>query len=516
MTTLECNNSSLKDVRSDVNKDEDRDTPYSCISCGAPSLRATPIEFRCGNCCRSYPIVDSIPIFTLRPAAHLAATLQALRSAGDKVRQLAIALNRVEVAQFVPATTRERGQRALLGMSANLALANAHLKSVALVLPEPLPDLEFLDRIANLGAGWSCDAMLPYFYQDWGPTEDFESAKNSIVTAFQRHLSHSEAIAVIGAGACGLVHAVADEFDQAYGVDLSIPTLLIARSVLLGHPMVVHLEHAGWAAVEVRNRESPRSNVRLAVADAINLPFQDHSLSAVLTQYVMDIVGNPRRVTAEIMRVLRPGGLWINFSLPLRLPDLPQELGSFTLDELEEFLRPLGFQLLESRHVYFKLLNVEKISEPTESCRHKVHFFVSQKPVNSVQSSEVYSRCLALVNDEGWWKSVPKISPARGAEFITTTDFGSERIDRRVEVSFGLIRIPGVGAFPRHTLEEDDMCRLKHILELIDGNRTYGEILSTIVDAKGLKVAPGDFCELFHYLADRHGLITTSPLGGFP
>jgi len=473
----------------------ERDTQYSCVWCGAPSLDAELTELRCSNCSRSYPIVDDIPILTLRPRSQLSAASQLLRSADSKIRELAAILSSVAASDPMHACTRARGERALVGMRTNLALIEAHMKSSELIVRESAAKLDFLDCISNCDSAWSPEVMLPFFYQDWGPTDEFEKVKSLIIMALRQHRSNSEAIAVLGAGACGLVQAAAAEFDRAYGVDLSIPTLLIARNVLAGHPIVVHLENAEWTAVQLRSREQTRSNVRLATADVANLPFSDNSLSAVVTQYLMDIVGNPLRVAIEIQRVLKPGGVWVNFSLPLRWPVLPRELGRFTLEELPAFLERAGFQLSESRQERFSCVNLEKVAETAPTCRMSVHFFVAAKAPDTGKSmSGSYNGGIAAGDDDGWWRNVPEFVTGRRAEIASMMHICSERGSPRFE-----------GSSP-YVLQEDDARMLKSLSELIDGKRTYSEIYSAIV-GQGFGVSLPDFRELFHYLSDRLGFI---------
>src|SRR5207247_2084879 len=53
-------------------------------------------------------------------------------------------------------------------------------------------------------------------------------------------------------------------------------------------------------------RALPRA--RLAVADALALPFPDASFASVLIRDLLHHLAEPRRATAEAVRVLRPGG----------------------------------------------------------------------------------------------------------------------------------------------------------------------------------------------------------------
>lgn len=78
-----------------------------------------------------------------------------------------------------------------------------------------------------------------------------------------------------------------------------------------------------------RNRDIP--NVRYAVEDALALSFADASFDGVVCLEVIEHVGDPQRLLAEIRRVLRPGGLLL---LTCPSHDFP-----ITYDPLNSFVR---------------------------------------------------------------------------------------------------------------------------------------------------------------------------------
>jgi ubiquinone/menaquinone biosynthesis C-methylase UbiE len=76
-----------------------------------------------------------------------------------------------------------------------------------------------------------------------------------------------------------------------------------------GVGLVVGIDKSETMVAEARARtDVDAERVEFRVADAHELPFSDASFDATFSLRVFEIVGEPRRVLAEMARVLRPGG----------------------------------------------------------------------------------------------------------------------------------------------------------------------------------------------------------------
>jgi len=79
---------------------------------------------------------------------------------------------------------------------------------------------------------------------------------------------------------------------------------LFPRATILGIDIIeAHLEIARRRATELGDR------VTFAVADAFELPYTDASFDLVVCRHVLQAIPTPERVLAELVRVLRAGGV---------------------------------------------------------------------------------------------------------------------------------------------------------------------------------------------------------------
>ena len=82
-------------------------------------------------------------------------------------------------------------------------------------------------------------------------------------------------------------------------------------------------------------------------ADAAHLPLADGAFDGVACLEVLEHVKEPRRVVAEIARVLRPGGsAWISMPFLYPVHDAPHDYQRYTEDGLRRDLEEAGLELV--------------------------------------------------------------------------------------------------------------------------------------------------------------------------
>ncbi len=469
---------------------------YRCVACFGV-LRETVGELQCSECGRIFPVIAGIPVLCHRPFAVLAAALIEIQMESRHIEQARSGLESPPSPAAGRAGFIQRGRGVLNAQESNLNVVRSYMSPIAEYLRDQhIPSLSSIDWIAAHTRGCDPISMLPYFYQDWANTSEFARVRSLLLDALLQHSPDRESLLVLGAGACGIVRAGSAHFAATYGVDLSLPTLLIARGLLRGASLLLHVPSAQWRAATVVGAPPGPGDTRLITADAATLPFADASVSAVVTQYLMDIVGNPLAVVEEIGRVLKPGGLWINYSAPFNVLGEPPRFGAVTLSELPHLLEPFGLSVTAQDRQHFALLNVTDLDPGAAVCKREVHFFAAhrlpQRAAAAPTSAARYPR-----HDKDWWNRVPVLAPGREVRFVRDSAVAVVGSPEHVEICIGdgIVRVP------------PNLAGLVDALwNQIDGKRSAEEIF-TALQSDCVQLDAGEFCEVLGYLSRFHGMI---------
>lgn len=352
-----------------------------CIVCNGDLAMGDHNVVVCNHCACTYPVVDGIPVFLRKGYAVLEAYLQELRSERERASNIVAELG--PLANNPRHELSERAERLIAGISHNVEVMAKHCRPIV-ECTRGVQETDDLLAWASIQTGFSYRDMLPYFFQDWYGTREFEQVKETFEQAVSEYCPDRAAMTMLGAGACGLFFTLADHFNQSFAVDLSLLTLLTAKRLIHGEPVSLHLEQANWKRVDLfPPARLGGKDMAFMVANVMTLPFREESMSVVITQYLMDIVGNPIGLIEEVRRVLGPCGVWIDFSQPCRVPTDPIPLRKRRLLEVTPLLRAMGFETktLETRR--FKLLNVDEIWAGGDRYDQEVHFLIAQKCENT-------------------------------------------------------------------------------------------------------------------------------------
>lgn len=212
----------------------------------------------------------------------------------------------------------------------------------------------------DYGAIWA----FGYYFLQRGEAEGFYRTINELIFTTPLKEDGQHHILEVGCGVGRTVCDVARHYPNAFvvGTDLSQRMLEQAYSMVIGtHPdssVQVSLEPEGLGVLSARS--FGLTNVFLAQASVLALPFASAQFDLVVSSNVIDRVPDPRQMLSEVARVLKPGGYFI-FTDPFNWKALPQWWGGCrTLDQFKAVLAeyPLQIDLAFDGLVYREMLDV--------------------------------------------------------------------------------------------------------------------------------------------------------------
>jgi SAM-dependent methyltransferase/uncharacterized protein YbaR (Trm112 family) len=467
-----------------------------CARCGSP-LEPLEQELRCVACAQIYPVLMGIPVLLHRPRAALRGNQGALEQSAVDARETE-RRSQWALRDHPSEGLAQRIERWRRGTAANLELMQRYAAPINTYL-DAAPDAEehdLLDFASSRDVGWTPNALLPYFHQDWCDDTGFDQVRALVSSALTRHGVSAPKVAVLGAGACGLAHALATRSERVYAVDLCLPALLMAQALMRGETLRVALEKAGWRPVDVEGPRAPAPNLTLIQANVNALPFADGSLSAVVTQYILDLMGNPLWLAAEIRRVLAPAGIWINFSNPFPMPAEAEEIGRPDLAEASELLVTSGWHVVDTQRHEFVLNDIRAIDPEAVPKRQEVHLFVARKPAQ--HTPEDHGR--RWMRDPAWWQCSVENVP--GLDIKALRD---QRPDPNDGPPTALLSIAGQTV----ALPEEIAVGVAALFQVLDRGLSL-ETVAAQLEHFGLPLTRAEFRELVHYSSEHYGFVRLS------
>lgn len=441
-------------------------TRWACVRCGTV-LEASNSSLACRRCSTTYPIVGGAPVLVARPDPFLFFTRRKLIAERLK---LAVSERRLGSAGTEDARV-PRARRELDAQRRNQTIVE---QLCFQKLPQP-SDVRRAptDFLLERRTGWDAADLLPYFCVDWTDSRAYRVVASAVGTAATL-CDGAGLAAVLGSGGGRLLLELAPRFAHVAGVDLSLPSLLLAGHLLSGGRMDVCLKSADWNAVELQGPAKAPTNITLAAADAARLPFADDSLSFVVTQYLLDIIPDPETTAQEINRVLRPGGVWFSFGLPFRLLSDPRGMDRWQAQDMAEFSARFGFELLAVETREFSHLDLTSIDPKAVGWRHEIIEFTVRKAMAAPpDEAQIALRDFYGGEKDRLLRLAPRIRKGQTLAASETCFLEDGREHTAQEIQLGAsqerIQLPPVA---RRLIEK--------LWRGLDGSRALGEILALI------------------------------------
>jgi SAM-dependent methyltransferase len=275
--------------------------------------------------------------------------------------------------------------------------------------------------------------------------------------------------------------------------------MLLAKTLLDGGAIDLHFSFPRGATpvsqvpVRLHGPAAHRGGIELIVANVNRLPFSSGSLSCVITQYLIDIVPSPKALTAEIHRVLVPGGVWINLStLGVHVePPVGRSFDPLDVLDLPSFLQRSGFTSLHQavhRHAH---IDLTALSEWATAAIHTPVLWVAGRDAAPDRPVDRFADYFAGRVD-------PLLATVPG--FSNYVGLVEERI-RGIHGSEERRFIAAFSRDNRRLIADDSAAAAEWLLRQIDGQRTTGEIVEALRAEHG-DVEMAGFLELLRELEE--------------
>jgi ubiquinone/menaquinone biosynthesis C-methylase UbiE len=207
-------------------------------------------------------------------------------------------------------------------------------------------DFEFVDRYTGLFA--FANVLLAH--------GGGEGLYRTINCALLSNLDRGTENAVLDIG-CGVGRTLYDCTDLfrdpdtiLVGMDFAYNMCRRAKQILISGEEISLADSLSSSGFEPSNlilRQTKKANnVFVAQGSVTNLPFKDESFDCVVNTYLIDRVDEPRLAIAEMIRVLRPGGLFV-LSDPLNFEKGDPQKSMPTATTVVEVITSYGVEIFE-------------------------------------------------------------------------------------------------------------------------------------------------------------------------
>lgn len=297
-------------------------TLWACPSCRQRLVFEPPVGWRCGACGTDHPELDGIPWLLPDPASTLAEWTLRLKHLAQRMDM---------DAESLKAELRDPTGMSELTLKRLRKLLQAkveHRKAVTELLA-PLEASEAGSAALSkamrtkVPAGQTLTSYYANLHRDWAWETEENAACLAAVEAALGETRPLGTLLALGAGACRLPYDLhlKRRPERTIACDINPLMLLAAKRILKGK--TVKLYEFPIAPKDLDSHAvlrkcvapvTPVADFELVFADALTPPFADGTFDTVLTPWLVDIVPEDLgELAATIGRLLKPGGIWVEF-----------------------------------------------------------------------------------------------------------------------------------------------------------------------------------------------------------
>src|SRR5579859_4179677 len=239
----------------------------------------------CEESGKLYPVIAGVAILVRKPLPYLASNFYGIMtSAAGFIEADMVAYIEGGGVDLVS----EGSQSAKYNTAANIALYIYH---------------HYGDWFQQLPSDHPLGALMRHLDGDW---------LGKLIETVKNYSGLVDTALDVGCSVGGLVYKLAGFSSFVYGIDYAFPSVLVARSILLGQPKSLDCYRLPLTGTRYRTeqiRMERLTNVEIVVASAESLPFVKGMFDVVTGANLVDRMGSPLELVRAIDAVLREDGL---------------------------------------------------------------------------------------------------------------------------------------------------------------------------------------------------------------
>ncbi|TGE11893.1 class I SAM-dependent methyltransferase [Hymenobacter elongatus] len=328
-----------------------------CAICHAELLQhpSEAAELTCAGCCQPYIVfAGRIPLILPDSVSYRVNTYWQYNK---YLRETEATLAKLRQNSAQPwAAARAQYLREALTTNA------VYIARIQQQLAASLPPELLLARPADKLRSLAYLSSFSYLKRDWCGLPEDEQELQTIIGAVRAGLpttSQPGQALVLGAGTARVAAMLKDDFEQVYAIDLSLTMAwqyhnLAEQGAVRFYDIqsknarsLAEQATEHWATANLVPNLAPDS-LQYWVADVKQIPLPTNSVAAVVSVYFTDTVPL-HEYLGEVKRVLRPGGVFINFGpLEYHFTDISAHLSA---EEVRSVFESYGFRVVQEQEV---------------------------------------------------------------------------------------------------------------------------------------------------------------------
>lgn len=319
-----------------------------CPTCFANSFSQNEDHWICENCSSNFPVFNSIPLLFDNVNHYI---VQTFLEYHKWILEEESRIQRLSQNEILKKDRVDEITKALIFNYEFIKKLKSKLEEF--ISPRDILSNGFVNRIQYLD-------NFDYARRDWCFEEESEKEISIICNSLSKHINSNlrskTTCLALGAGAARLAVELGEGFNQVFAIDNSFTMGSIFGELLTADFEFYEINlknNPNSSSVVYKQRASlgnklPSKKINYLLADSLNAPFNDSSISCVLSIYFTDVVPL-NSLLPELKRLLSEDGIFVHFGpLQYHFNDYSQMLAA---DEIEELFHQEGFEIVHSSFV---------------------------------------------------------------------------------------------------------------------------------------------------------------------